>query len=86
MFEEELPTGALEQACEAASACDVLLSVGTSNLVWPATEVPRYALRGGAWVVVVNPDMDGQPWGHHVTQLVGTAGALLPQLVRLAWP
>ena len=86
MFEEELPAGALEQACETARACDVLLSVGTSNLVWPATEVPRYALRGGARVVVVNPDMEGQPWGHHVTQLVGTSGAILPQLVRLAWP
>ena len=86
MFEEELPVGALEQASERARACDVLLSVGTSNLVWPATEVPRHALRGGARVVVVNPEMDGQPWGHHVTQLVGTSGTLLPRLVRLAWP
>src|SRR5437868_6572939 len=76
----------LEQARAAAASCDVLLSVGTSNVVWPATEVPRYALRGGARVVVVNPDMEGQPWGHHVTQVVGTSGEALPQLVRLAWP
>ncbi|HEY2378265.1 MAG TPA: NAD-dependent deacylase [Gemmatimonadaceae bacterium] len=86
MFEEMLPAGALEQARDAAAACDLLISVGTSNLVWPATEVPRYAERHGADVVIVNPDMEGQPWGHHVTQLVGTAGEILPRLVRLAWP
>ena len=86
MFEEMLPEGALERAFETAQACDVLLSVGTSNLVWPATEVPRYALRGGAQVVVVNPEMEGQPWGHHVTQLTGASGQVLPELVRLAWP
>jgi NAD-dependent deacetylase len=86
MFEEELSAGALDLACEAAEACDLLFSVGTSNLVWPATEVPRYAQRAGARVVIVNPDMEGQPWGHHVTQLVGAAGDVLPQLVRLAWP
>ena len=86
MFEEMLPEGALELASEAAASCDVLLSVGTSNLVWPATEIPRYAQRHGARVVIINPDMDGQPWGHHVAQLVGESGDVLPKLVRLAWP
>ena len=86
MFEEMLPEGALERASEAARSCDALLSVGTSNLVWPATEIPRYAQHHGAHVVIVNPDMEGQPWGHRVTQLVGTSGEILPQLVRLAWP
>jgi NAD-dependent deacetylase len=86
MFEEELPEGAMDRAREAAASCDLLISVGTSAQVWPAAEVPRYALRGGARVVVVNPDMEGQPWGHHVTQLVGSSGAILPQLVRQAWP
>ena len=86
MFEEMLPEHALELATEAATSCDVLVSVGTSNLVWPATEVPRLAQRHGAQVVIVNPDMEGQPWGHHVTQLVGKSGDVLPELVRLAWP
>lgn len=86
MFEEELPEGAMDRAREAAESCDVLISVGTSAQVWPAAEIPRYARRAGARVVVVNPDMEGQPSGHHVTQLVGTAGAILPQLVRLTWP
>ena len=85
MFEEDLPAGAMERAREAASSCDVLFSVGTSNLVWPATEVPRYAIRAGADVIIVNPDMEGQPTGHRVTYLVGKAGDILPELVRLAW-
>ena len=86
MFEEELPPGAMERAREAAAHCDLLLSVGTSNLVWPATEIPRYALRSGAAVVIINPDMTGQPIGGRVTHLVGASGEVLPALVRLTWP
>jgi NAD-dependent deacetylase len=86
MFEEELPSGAMEQARAAAEGCDVLLSVGTSNLVWPAAELPRYALRSGAAVIIINPDMAGQPIGRRITHLTGAAGEILPQLVRLTWP
>ena len=86
MFEEELPPGAMDRARKAAESCDMLLSVGTSNLVWPATEVPRYALRSGADVVIINPDMEGQPIGRRVTYLKGAAGQILPRLVREAWP
>ena len=85
MFEEDLPEGAMDRAREAAVACDLLLSVGTSNQVWPATEVPRYAIRGGAHVIIVNPDMEGQPTGRRVTYLIGASGEILPRLVRLAW-
>jgi NAD-dependent deacetylase len=85
MFEEELPPGALERAFEAARACDLLISIGTSNLVWPATEVPRHALRGGAYVAIINPSMSGQPLGYRVIPLVGPAGVILPQLVQLAF-
>jgi NAD-dependent deacetylase len=86
MFEEELPHGAMQLAQEWATSCDVLLSVGTSNQVWPATEIPRYASRSGATVVIVNPDMEGQPTGRSVVQLAGKAGDVLPDVVRLAWP
>jgi len=75
----------MERAREAAESCDVLLSVGTSNLVWPATEVPRHALRSGADVVIINPDMSGQPIGRKITYLVGAAGKILPEVVRVAY-
>lgn len=85
MFEEELPPGAMDRAREAAQSCDLLLSIGTSNLVWPATEVPRYALRSGADVVIINPDVSGQPIGRKITYLVGAAGTILPEVVRIAY-
>lgn len=86
MFEEMLPWGAMERATLAAESCDLFISVGTSNLVWPAAELPRHAQRAGAQVVIVNPDMSGQPSGGGVTHLVGASGTILPRLVALAWP
>lgn len=86
MFEEMLPDGAMEQALDAARECDVLLSVGTSNLVYPAAEIPRVAMRAGATVVVVNPEMDGQPWGRTMLRIPATAATALPRIVELAWP
>ena len=84
-FAEDLPPGALEQAAAAARECDVLVSIGTSNVVWPATEIPRYALRAGAHVIIVNKDMAGQPLGKRVLPLPGPSGEILPALVRLAF-
>ena len=54
-FGEALPEDALQRAFEAAAACDVLLSVGTSSLVHPAAQVPVVAKRAGAKVIQVNP-------------------------------
>jgi NAD-dependent deacetylase len=85
MFEEELPPGALERAVDAAQRCDLLLSVGTSNQVWPATEIPRSALRRGAHVAIVNPDLSGQPVSQRVIPVRGASGTALPELVRLAF-
>jgi len=85
MFTEMLPEAAYQSALEAADGCDVLLSVGTSNQVFPAAEIPRIALDAGAWVIIVNPDMDGQPEHERVLQLQGRAGDLLPRLTELAF-
>jgi len=86
MFEEMLPVGAMERAEAAAASADVLISVGTSNQVWPAAELPLIARRSGAAVVIINPDLEGQPWGHRVSYLRGPAGEILPALVAAAWP
>ena len=39
----------------AARACDLLLSVGTSGVVYPAAEVPHLARAAGATLVHINP-------------------------------
>jgi NAD-dependent deacetylase len=54
-FGEALPEAALRHAADAAAACDLLLTVGTSGLVYPAAEIPHLAARAGAAVVQVNP-------------------------------
>jgi NAD-dependent protein deacetylase/lipoamidase len=86
MFQEMLPDDAYSAAVEAAAECDVVLSVGTSNQVYPASEIPRIALERGAWVFIVNPEMEGQPLHIRVLPLPGRAGEVLPSLVELAWP
>jgi NAD-dependent deacetylase len=86
MFEEMLPVQSMERAEAAAASADMFISVGTSNQVWHAAELAVLARRGGAEVVIVSPDLDGQPWGHRVTYLRGPAGEILPALVVAAWP
>ncbi len=80
-FNEALPPEALTAAFEAAQACDVFLSVGTSGLVEPAASLPFEALRRGAVVAEVNPHET--PLSAHATfVLVGPAGEVLPALVQ----
>ncbi|MGW4500817.1 SIR2 family NAD-dependent protein deacylase [Micromonospora sp. NPDC004336] len=84
-FGEALPETALTAAAEAAAACDVLLTVGTSAVVYPAAEIPRIAARRGATVIQVNP----QPTPLDqvcAVNLRGTAAQILPALVAAAWP
>lgn len=81
-FGEELPAQALQQACAAAEGCDLLLSVGTSGVVWPAAQIPGLALQAGATVVHVNPQPVATRGGHEHC-LVGAAGAVLPALLEL---
>jgi NAD-dependent deacetylase len=60
----------------------VFLSVGTSNLVEPAASLPWLAHRHGATVIVINPSMEGQRAGPGILQLTGSAGSMLPMLLR----
>ena len=86
MFEEMLPEAAFGAARDAAASCDLLLSVGTSNQVWPAAELPALALAHGASVVIVNPDLTDQPRGERVFAIAAPSGVALPQLLDAAWP
>lgn len=80
-FGEALPVAAFEVAAEAASSCDLLLSVGTSSLVYPAAALPFEAQENGAVLVEVNPDET--PLTAHADHLLrGPAGEMLPRLVE----
>ncbi len=83
-FGESLPAHALQAALEASGACELFFSIGTSSLVEPAASLPYEALRGGALVVEVNPDIT--PLTADATfVLIGPAGRVLPALLRAAW-
>jgi len=77
-FGEMLPARELQEAEAAAAACDLMLVVGTSGLVYPAAGLAR-STRGR--VVIVNPsptDLDDAA----DAVLAGTSAVLLPQLLE----
>jgi NAD-dependent deacetylase len=79
-FGEVLPVAAFEAATEAARSCDLLLSVGTSSLVYPAAALPFEAMENEAVLVEVN--LDETPLTVHADHVVrGPAGEMLPRLV-----
>jgi NAD-dependent deacetylase len=83
-FGEALPTGAIEEAFDAARDCDVFFSIGTSGLVQPAASLAFEALRHGAVVVEVNPD--ATPLTRNADYVLrGGAGEVLPALVRVVY-
>lgn len=55
-FGENLPGDVLAEASEAATACDLFLSVGTSATVYPAAGLIELAYRNGACLMEVNPE------------------------------
>jgi len=77
-FGEMLPQRELAQAEAAAAACDLMLVVGTSGVVYPAAGLAR-ATRGR--VVVVNPQASELDDAADVV-LTGTAAQVLPELLE----
>lgn len=83
-FGEPLPESTLEHAREAASTCDLFLSVGTSSLVYPAAGLIDEALLAGAAVVEINPEPT--PYSSRAAySLRGPSGTWLPALMDAAF-
>ncbi len=55
-FGEPLPEEALRRSEEAAGACDVMLVIGTSGVVYPAAGLVELAVAGGAALIEINPN------------------------------
>jgi NAD-dependent deacetylase len=53
-FEDQLDDRVVRRASEALDQCDLLVSVGTSAVVYPAADLPRIAAARGAVTVEVN--------------------------------
>ncbi len=82
-FGEMLPEDAWEDAARECESADLLLSIGTSGVVYPAASLPLSAARAGGFVVEVNPEPT--PLTPSADEfLPGPAGSVLPLLVDRA--
>lgn len=86
-FGEMLPREAFDRALDACRSADVLLSVGTSAVVWPAAGLIEVAAASGALVVEVNREPSAMSDLCHAA-LLGPAGEVLPALATELerWP
>ncbi|RPH55585.1 MAG: NAD-dependent deacylase [Chloroflexi bacterium] len=84
-FGESLPREALTAAVEAARACDVFFSIGTSGIVQPAASLAHAARNRGAIVIEINFEPTSLTAKADFF-LQGKSGEVLPDLVRAVWP
>jgi len=78
-FGELLPATTLEQAGDAAATADVVFSIGTSGVVYPAAGLIQVARNAGAFAVEINPEVTELSDIFDVV-LRGPAGAVLPAI------
>jgi NAD-dependent deacetylase len=80
-FGESLDPGCVARAIEAVDACDVLLVVGTSGVVYPVAALPSMARRRQSTIIEVNVEATALTADADVV-LRGPSGAILPELER----
>ncbi len=83
-FGEALPRDQLEAAVEAARACDVFFSIGTSGVVQPAASLAFAAHNRGAAVIEINAEPTLLTSKADYV-LRGRSGEILPELVKSVW-
>jgi NAD-dependent deacetylase len=80
-FEDALDSRTLARARELLERCDLLVSVGTSAVVYPAAQLP--AIAAGAGAVTVEINLEDTPATYLYTHaLRGPASALLAEMAR----
>lgn len=79
-FGESLPAESWQIAEDAATNCEVFISIGTSSLVYPAAGLAQLAKRGGAKIIEINPNPTANSFVD--ITLAANAGAVLPLVVE----
>lgn len=80
-FGEMLPADQWDAAEAAVESADVLFSIGTSAIVYPAASLPYIAKKNGAFIVEINPEIT--PLTNIADEFIaGKSGEVLPALVR----
>ena len=80
-FGEAIPQKAMVKAYANAKSCDVMLVIGTSAIVSPASEIPLVAKDSGAKIIEINPEPT--PLTDQVANLTiyEKAGTTIPMIV-----
>src|SRR2546425_135008 len=82
-FGEPMPPGAVGEAVQLATDCDLMLVVGSSLAVRPAADIPLFAIRTGAPLLIVNDEPT--PLDELATVVLrGRSGEILPEIRHLA--
>jgi NAD-dependent deacetylase len=78
-FEDQLDHRVVRRARELLEQCDLLVSIGTSAVVYPAAELPRIAVARGATTVEIN--LEDTPVSHlYAHRLRGKASEMLARM------
>lgn len=81
LFGEQLPHQVFHAAQVAARHSDLMLVIGTSLEVAPASDIPRLALRHGARLVIIN--REPTPFDQSACVVIhGDAAEVLPEIMR----
>jgi NAD-dependent deacetylase len=67
-FGDMLDANAIERSIRAMQSCDLLVSVGTSGVVYPAAELPLTAMASGALTLEIN--LEDTPVSHLYQQTI----------------
>lgn len=81
-FGEMIPEDAMWRSQKEASECDVMIVIGTSALVQPASHIPLIAKQSGATIIEINPEPT--PFTENITDylLPGKAAKTVENLVK----
>jgi len=85
LFGEGIPAEAYSRAFDAAEKCDLMVVIGTSARVAPASQLPLIAKRRGAHVLEINPvasELSDEITDLHVTEPAAVALRNIMKIVR----
>ncbi|MBU1397324.1 MAG: Sir2 family NAD-dependent protein deacetylase [Proteobacteria bacterium] len=80
-FGQSMPEEEMNEAMRRSQACDLMLTLGSSLVVYPAAYLPRYAHEAGAKLIIIN--MTVTPLDHLADVVIhGKTGEVLRLIVK----
>ena len=83
IFGELLPQDVFDEAARRAARCDLFIVIGSSLIVYPAAQMPNYAVDAGAKLIIIN--LSPTPMDAQASVLIrAKAGEVMPRIVQRA--